>query len=612
MRKLFFFILAAVLLAPMSINATESNETEEAIEALPDDGTGTWVAIGPPGGKIYALAIDPSDTNIVYAGGVGGVFKSTNSGGSWSVSGLDRFIVHFLAISPARPDKLYASTPGGSYSSTDKGAHWIMGPLGVVYGGSVGDDYALAVDPRSSSVYYSCTCTTKVHSHFVTYIRGSLYDRYDFLDNTFVIAIAVDPSNSDTVYLGTYGGGVYKSTDGTNNFTQMPIGLSGLSLNVFALVIDRLNTNIIYAGTDTGVFKSINGGGNWSASGLANTHITVLAIDPSDPKFIYAGTDGGVFESTDGGANWNAINNGLTNTKVTSLAIDPSNPDIIYAGTDGGGVFKLTSSGGPPTLHVTRSGTGNGTVTSNPPGINCGSECKASFADGAIVTLAASADAASTFTGWSGGGCSGTDPCTITLNNNTTLEASFALSGSCAYTISPTDKTFNANGGNLSVNVSATGQANCPPPLVAEYEEWISVSGTPTWKANKGTVKLAVQKNPMSHSRTGIVSIGGQTLTIKEDGAKCQLTALSPSSGKYPSTGGSGSFDITVSPLDCCWDVATTSGWIHLDTTTGKGNGTATFHMDANSTGKNRTGKIDVSLTLDATKKKTFSVNESK
>ena len=48
-----------------------------------------------------------------------------------------------------------------------------------------------------------------------------------------------------------------------------------------------------------------------------------------------------------------------------------------------------------------------------------------------------------------------------------------------------------------------------------EDAEWISVSGTPTWKANKGTVKLAVQKNPGSQSRTGMVSIGGETLTIR-------------------------------------------------------------------------------------------------
>jgi hypothetical protein len=264
------------------------------------------------------------------------------------------------------------------------------------------------------------------------------------------------------------------------------------------------------------------------------------------------------------------------------------------------------------TLTVVKSGIGNGTVTSVPPGISCGSICQSNFTIGTDVTLTASVDAGSVFTGWSSGGCSGTGPCTITLNSDTTIAASFTLSGDCSYTISPANKTFNANGGSLSIKVSATGQTSCPAPAVVEDAEWISVSGTPPWKANKGTVKIAVQKNPGSQSRTGAVSIGGQTLTIKEDGAKCQLTALKPSSGKYPSTGGSGSFDITVSSQDCGWNVGTPSGWIQLNTTAGTGNGTVTFHMDANGTGKNRTGKIDVSLAQDATKKKTFPVNEGK
>jgi hypothetical protein len=181
----------------------------------------------------------------------------------------------------------------------------------------------------------------------------------------------------------------------------------------------------------------------------------------------------------------------------------------------------------------------------------------------------------------------------------------------CAYTISPANKTFNAKGGSVSIKVSATGQTNCPVPSVKEDAEWISVSAA-IWKANKGTAKIAVQQNPSSQSRTAVVSIGGEDLTIEQDGAICQLTALKPSSGKYPNTGGSGSFDITVSPQDCGWNVATTFDWIHLDTTTGTGNGTAAFHMDANGTGKNRTGKINASLDQNATKKKTFTVNESK
>ena len=87
------------------------------------------------------------------------------------------------------------------------------------------------------------------------------------------------------------------------------------------------------------MFKSINGGENWSAvnTGLTDTYIETLAIAPNA---LYAGTDfGGVFKSTNGGENWYPINIGLTNTWVWTLAIDSVTPTILYAGTGGGGVF---------------------------------------------------------------------------------------------------------------------------------------------------------------------------------------------------------------------------------------------------------------------------------
>src|SRR5205823_3557165 len=62
-------------------------------------------------------------------------------------------------------------------------------------------------------------------------------------------------------------------------------------------------------------------------------------------------------------------------------------------------------------LTVSKAGTGSGTVTSSPGGITCGATCAASFASGTAVTLTATAAAGSTFTGWSGGGCSGAGSC---------------------------------------------------------------------------------------------------------------------------------------------------------------------------------------------------------
>ena len=83
------------------------------------------------------------------------------------------------------------------------------------------------------------------------------------------------------------------------------------------------------------MFKSTNGGGNWSAvnTGLTSTDVQVLAIDPVTPTTLYAGTwGGGVFKSTNGGAAWSAVNNGLTNRYVAALAIDPATPTTLYAG----------------------------------------------------------------------------------------------------------------------------------------------------------------------------------------------------------------------------------------------------------------------------------------
>jgi len=70
-------------------------------------------------------------------------------------------------------------------------------------------------------------------------------------------------------------------------------------------------------------------------------NIFALAVDPQDPDTLYAGTrGGGVFKSADGGANWSQMNNGLTDRYISALAIDPHTPATLYAGTSGGAVFK--------------------------------------------------------------------------------------------------------------------------------------------------------------------------------------------------------------------------------------------------------------------------------
>jgi len=80
---------------------------------------------------------------------------------------------------------------------------------------------------------------------------------------------------------------------------------------------------------------------------------------------------------------------------------------------------------GTSAVAVVRIGTGNGTVTSSPSGIACGTTCSASYTSGTTVTLTATPAAGSIFSGWSGGGCSGTGSCTVTLSAATTVTATF-------------------------------------------------------------------------------------------------------------------------------------------------------------------------------------------
>jgi hypothetical protein len=78
-------------------------------------------------------------------------------------------------------------------------------------------------------------------------------------------------------------------------------------------------------------------------------------------------------------------------------------------------------------LTVNRNGSGTGTVTSSPAGINCGGDCSENYNVGTVVTLTATADAGSTFAGWSGGGCIGTGMCTVMMSMATTVTATFNL-----------------------------------------------------------------------------------------------------------------------------------------------------------------------------------------
>ena len=122
-------------------------------------------------------------------------------------------------------------------------------------------------------------------------------------------------------------------------------------LEVYTLAIDPITPTTIYAGTWDGVYRSTDGEDNWAAvnTGLADLTVENLVIDPLTPATIYAVTkNGGIFKSIDGGDSWtNAELAGWDNPFCNSLARDPITPTTIYAATDDG-VFRLSVEEGTP------------------------------------------------------------------------------------------------------------------------------------------------------------------------------------------------------------------------------------------------------------------------
>jgi len=173
------------------------------------------------------------------------------------------------------------------------------------------------------------------------------------------LSLAISPNYSidSTVFAGTYSG-VYKSTDGGTNWTQVNSGLANTNIKSLAISPDYSTDSTIFAGTiqsgtSGGAYKSNNGGISWTQVNLPNVSIESLAISPnySIDSTVFAGPNtgvySGVFKSTNGGISWTQINNGFTSTFTCSLAISPdySTDSTIFAGTDYSGALKSIDGG---------------------------------------------------------------------------------------------------------------------------------------------------------------------------------------------------------------------------------------------------------------------------
>jgi photosystem II stability/assembly factor-like uncharacterized protein len=193
------------------------------------------------------------------------------------------------------------------------------------------------------------------------------------------VAVAGHPTDKMTFYMGTTGGGVWKTIDGGETWKNVSDGFFKMG-SVGAIEVSKSNPDVIYVGmgehtlrgntsNGDGVYKSTDAGKTWSYVGLKNTyHIGRVVIHPTNPDIVYVAAighafgpneDRGVFRSSDGGKTWKKILYKSQDVGAIDLTMDPVNPNVLYTSTfefrrfewgvrssgPGGGIHKTTDGG---------------------------------------------------------------------------------------------------------------------------------------------------------------------------------------------------------------------------------------------------------------------------
>ena len=424
----------------------------------PVSGTSNWVQLGPTAipkgqtyssarvlvtGRVTAIVVDPTNTNIIYIGTAqGGVWKTTDGGLNWSPKTDNEvsLAIGALAMDPSNHLVLYAGTGEGNFSGD---SYYGNGVLQTSNGGNSWTTLAqstftgtrfsrLAVTPGTPARLFAATGNgvyRSVNSGVAwTKMTGSGIPGFNATD------VCIDPVNSATVYAAFWGSGIYKTTNAnagvqptwtklagglpTTGFTRIALGLSPTSpQTIYALMAGLSNPNPSLAylvnnflfSTDGGntwisiplpggniggqgfynlnvavdpttpdivylsgisVWKAVRSSGTWTITNIGSTihpDNHAFAVQPGNHLVLYAGSDGGIYKSIDGGATWSdTINEGPCITQFEFIDQHPTSDAVVFGGTQDNGTEQFRNS--PVFNHATDGDGGSVVIDQTQPG----------------------------------------------------------------------------------------------------------------------------------------------------------------------------------------------------------------------------------------------------
>jgi photosystem II stability/assembly factor-like uncharacterized protein len=336
-----------------------------------------WRMIGPHrGGRTVAVSGVEGQPNVYYFGGVGGgVWKTTNGGITWQpiFDGQPISSIGALAVAPSNANVIYAGTGeadfrsnltygDGVYKSTDGGRTWTN--IGLKNSRHIS---RIVVDPKNPEIVFVAAMGSAYgpgaeRGLFRSTDGGANWQKALFRDeNSGAIDVAIDPDHPQTVWAAllhdqrppwsayppvTTTGAIFKSTDGGNVWT--PVTQSGLPEGDWGrvgLAIARgTHGQRVYALIDAkegGLFKSDDGGQTWLRTGTDPRirgrmwYFGEVYVDPKNPDTVYV-PNVSIYRSLDAGKTFTAIKGAPGGDDYHAMWIDPANPQRVIFGSDQG------------------------------------------------------------------------------------------------------------------------------------------------------------------------------------------------------------------------------------------------------------------------------------
>jgi photosystem II stability/assembly factor-like uncharacterized protein len=303
-----------------------------------------WDVVGPSGGDVRVVTIDPKDKNHLFVSTLdGSIHNSTDGGKTWNLLvnlNKPQLVLDQLLIDSRDSNIIYTSghrhkEPGGFFMTKDGGATWKE-----------------AKELRKTSIHSmeqsvknpNIILVGTTDGMWKTDNSGDDWKKIESatMPDTTIDSIAIDPRDDDTIYAGTWWR-AYKTTDGGKNWRLIKNGMIDDS-DVFAIEIDQKNPDHIIASACSGIYESFNKAEKWAkVQGIPSQSRRTrdIKMNPTNSGTVYAATTEGFWMTT--GKGW--IITTQKDLEINSIAVHPDAPERIFIGTNNYGVMVSNDGG---------------------------------------------------------------------------------------------------------------------------------------------------------------------------------------------------------------------------------------------------------------------------